>query len=108
MVFAIKPLIIWHLNFGITQEKLGFEELGGMWSAKTCNQRCYGANGCFGAWNKKPSLSSSSKYNNILVFGVVWKKKLLVFKENVSTFGLHFKFVLHVAIFFNMPSWIII
>ncbi len=33
-----------------------------------------GANGCFGAWNKKCNLFSSSKSNNIVVFDVVWRK----------------------------------
>jgi len=48
--------------------------------------------------------------NPIVLLFSMWfeKKKLIVFKENASTFGLHFKFMLHVANFLNMPSWIII
>jgi hypothetical protein len=48
--------------------------------------------------------------NPIILLFLMWfeKKKLFVFKENTSTFGLHFKFMLHVANFLNMPSYIII
>jgi hypothetical protein len=44
--------------------------------------------------------------NPIILLFLMWfeENKLFVFKKNASTFGLHFKFMLHVANFFNMPS----